>query len=108
MLSLRHPFILILISIIPMCILGWLFYGTYQLVEIHLPLVYRVRWKIEGVVLTLLWSLHVLHIITLLVKGKKPGRAYAGSTLVTYMLFLVLYFTGSPKLLPYYLPGWIT
>lgn len=105
--SFRNPWWLFVISFLPVAILCWILYGTFQLIESQLSAENILYWQRFGRLLGLLWTLHVAYAITLIVERKKLDIWYSILTLLVYAPLLYLYFTFYRDMIPFYIPDWM-
>ena len=105
--NLRNPWWLVSISIIPIAILGWIFYGSFQLLESLLSEESIADWVRFGRVLGALWVIHALYTFDMIRRRKKLDHWYSVITLCVYSAFLYLYSINYGDLIPFNIPGWM-
>lgn len=105
--SFRNPWWLFVINIIPVSIFGWIFYGTYQLIESILSADNISHWIRFGTALGTLWSIHIAYTVTMILKRKKLDYRYAVTTLVIYIAFLYCYVIFYYDMIPSNIPTWL-
>ncbi|NJM24734.1 MAG: MSEP-CTERM sorting domain-containing protein, partial [Bacteroidia bacterium] len=98
---------LLLVSTLPVAVLFWIFWGTYDLIESQLSEKSIHDWLWLGGALATLWLAHSGYALFMIVKKRKLGLTYALVAFGLYVPFLYLYSMTYDSIIPAHIPGWM-
>lgn len=107
MTNFKNPRWLLLISTLPVAVLFWIFWGTYDLIKSQLSQESIYDWRWLGATLAILWLSHTCYTACMILRKRTLGLTYAIVSFCLYVPFLYLYSMTYESIIPWYIPRWM-
>lgn len=106
--NLHNPRWLLIVNTLPIVVLGLIFIGQYNIIETLLEDDTIKLWKAFSFALGILGIFNFVYTLYLIFKKKNVSVWYSLLALLFYIPFIYLYANHLDKIIPFYVPRWIT